>query len=126
MDAQQRWAKANKMLITECGVSMADMPTVVQDQLKDVFVETVELHQLSFESSVALFYGLYYFGQVSLMELIKLGGAHKHLVQYADPGPLLTAQARWAEDATDYTTFLMAMSPVAVVTQNLLQKIQLK
>lgn len=42
MDAHQRWTKANKMLITDCGVSIADMPSVVQDNLKDVFVEAVD------------------------------------------------------------------------------------
>ena len=124
MDTHQKWVKANKMLITECGVSVADMPAVVQEQLKEVFVEAVELHHLSFESSVALFYGLYYFGQVSLMEMIKLGGAQGHLAQYADPGPLLQAQARWAEHASDYATFLSAMSPVSLVTEKLLQKRQ--
>jgi hypothetical protein len=110
------------MLITECGVSMADMPAVVQDNLKEVFVEAVEWHQLSFESSVALFYGLYYFGQVSLLELVKLNGASGTNNPYADPGPLLQAQARWAELASDYATFMAAMHPVNLVTQKLLQK----
>mgnify|MGYP006285050219 FL=1 len=124
MDVQQKWAKANKMLITECGLSMADMPSVVQDKLKDVFVEAVELHHLSFESSVALFYGLYYFGQVSLMEMIKLGAMPGNVGPYTDPGPLLQAQARWVAQAADYATFWVAMKPVAVVTEKLLEKLQ--
>lgn len=124
MDVQQKWAKANKMLITEFGLSMADMPSVVQDTLKDVFVEAVELHHLSFESSVALFYGLYYFGQLSLVDMVQFGGTSGRMAPYADPGPLLQAQARWATHAADYATFLVAMNPVTMVTEKLLRKQQ--
>ena len=124
MDALQKWSKANKMLITECGVSVADLPGLVQENLKEVFVEAVELHRLSFESSVALFYGLYYFGQVSLMELIRLGEMQENMAHDADPAPLLQAQARWATHASDYNAFVSAMNPITQVTEKLLQKRQ--
>lgn len=36
----------------------------------------------------------------------------------------MQAQARWAEHASDYATFLAAMHPVTLVTEKMLRKIQ--
>jgi hypothetical protein len=120
VNAEQMWVRACKTLITESGCCVSDMP--IQDHLKEIFVEAVELHQLSFEASTSFLYSLYYFGQLSLIDLLLLENEQPISIDFSTFDAVLDAQKQWAERASDYQKLIVVSTPLHSVTDDLLHK----
>lgn len=120
MNSEQLWTTACKTLFTETGLSISDMP--IQDRLKELFVEAVELHTLSFEASTSFLYSLYYFGQLSLIDMLRMDGGHPFTFDFSSLDDVLVAQKKWAQKASDYQELMSVFNPLQLATDKLMHK----
>ena len=120
MNSEQLWITACKTLITETGLSISDMP--IKDRLKELFVEAVELHTLSLEASTSFLYSLYYFGQLSLIDMLRTDGERPFTFDFSSLDAVLVAQKRWAKKAGDYQQLMSVFNPLQLATDKLMHK----
>lgn len=120
MNSEDLWTRASKTLINENGFCVSDMP--IHAHLKEIFIEAVEPHQLSLESSVSFMYGLYYFGQLSMIDMLRLDDQTPFTFDFSSLDCVLLAQKRWAKKANDYQRLMTVYEPLMNVTDKLIRR----
>jgi hypothetical protein len=95
------------------------------DTIREMFVEIVDAHELSYNASVSLMFALYFLGFITLVEIMKAKDENYKIGDLKDFYLILDAADQWAHLSDDANVLTRAAAPIIQNTQQVMLKLGL-
>lgn len=122
-DSLQQWDYACEAFKATFKFSPDELITI--DTVREMFVEIVDDHALSYNASVSLMFALYFLGFITLVEIMKAKDSEYLIGDLSDFYLILDAADQWAHRAEDATLLAEAAKPIIQNTQQIMKKLGL-
>jgi uncharacterized protein YabN with tetrapyrrole methylase and pyrophosphatase domain len=96
---EKQWAISTRSLENEFDIGIKRVHMI--DEVKNMFFEFVEINRFSESACISLYYRLFLFSTLVLMQVIENKGVHVEGVSLADLKPVWTSSVKWSSKAAD-------------------------
>jgi hypothetical protein len=99
MYCEKQWAISTRSLENEFDIATERVHLI--DEVKHIFFQFVQDKQFSQNACISLYYRLFLFSTLVLMQVIENRGVHVAGVALADLKPVWTSSLKWSSSALD-------------------------
>ena len=99
MYCDKQWAISTRSLENEFDIATERVHLI--DEVKNIFFQFVQDKQFSQNACISLYYRLFLFSTLVLMQVIENKGVHVAGVSLADLKPVWTSSLKWSSSALD-------------------------
>ena len=103
MYCEKQWAISTRSLENEFDIATERVHLI--DEVKNIFFQFVQDKQFSQNACISLYYRLFLFSTLVLMQVIENKGGHVAGVSLADLKPVWTSSLKWSSSALDSLQF---------------------